>query len=120
MLLWRFPYKLWAWFNTSPIKYPPFTFDLYASKELGNYLFVSYINFPLSPVLSELETVPLDAAMSKVIVLTYKNGFSFKSIIPATSGFITGLSVLKDSLYFSVLRGNYRENTYTLIFKANF
>ncbi len=69
-------------------------------------LFVS-IDFPLENVESDLKYIPLNSATSQVFLLGFDGAYYFKNLWNSQAGFITGLGVFKNSIYYILVKGKY-------------
>jgi len=116
--LWKSPY---------PIEEKVFPGNFYFVKpvpfkwENQWFVVVAEVNFPLSPVIDQMECIPLDSAYSRLLILGKGNiGFFLKPLTKAVDGVITGISLIENTLYFSVIKGSFPCQVKTVIFKVSF
>uniref|UniRef100_A0A7C4NTE5 Uncharacterized protein n=1 Tax=Thermodesulfobacterium geofontis TaxID=1295609 RepID=A0A7C4NTE5_9BACT len=72
-------------------------------------LFVS-ANFPLETVKGDLKYVPLNSATSQIFVLGFEGTYFFRNLWASQTGFITGLGVFENGIYYTLVKGNYPGN----------
>jgi len=72
-------------------------------------LFVS-TNFPLETVKGDLKYVPLNSATSQIFVLGFEGTYFFRNLWASQTGFITGLGVFENGIYYTLVKGNYPGN----------
>ncbi|MCD6490651.1 MAG: hypothetical protein J7K20_08005 [Thermodesulfobacterium sp.] len=73
-------------------------------------LFVSS-EFPLKKVKEDLKYMPLNSATSQIFVLGFEGTYYFKNLWSSQTGFLTGLGVFENKIYYVLVKGNYPGDT---------
>ncbi|QER41937.1 hypothetical protein F1847_03950 [Thermodesulfobacterium sp. TA1] len=81
-------------------------------------VFFASTSFPLETVKKDLKYLPLDSAVSQVFVLGFEGNFYYKNLTSEQRGFITGLGVYDNFIYFTVVKGKYPIDTETELYSA--
>jgi hypothetical protein len=103
------------------IVYPlitPVTADINKDGKL-EALFVS-ANFPLESVKGDLKYVPLNSATSQIFVLGFEGTYFFRNLWASQTGFITGLGVFENGIYYTLVKGNYPGNVESELYLSIF
>jgi hypothetical protein len=103
------------------IVYPlitPVTADINRDGKL-EALFVS-ANFPLESVKGDLKYVPLNSATSQIFVLGFEGTYFFRNLWASQTGFITGLGVFENGIYYTLVKGNYPGNVESELYLSIF
>ena len=82
-------------------------------------LFVS-TNFPLETVKGDLKYIPLNSATSQMFVLGFEQTYFFKSLGASQTGFITGLGVFDNGIYYTLIKGKYPGDTESELYLSIF
>ena len=82
-------------------------------------LFVS-TNFPLETVKGDLKYIPLNSATSQIFVLGFEKTYFFKSLGASQTGFITGLGVFDNGIYYTLIKGKYPGDTESELYLSIF
>jgi hypothetical protein len=82
-------------------------------------LFVS-ANFPLETVKGDLKYVPLNSATSQIFVLGFEGTYFFRNLWASQTGFITGLGVFENGIYYTLVKGNYPGNVESELYLSIF
>jgi len=82
-------------------------------------LFVS-TNFPLETVKGDLKYIPLNSATSQIFVLGFEKTYFFKSLGASQTGFITGLGVFNNGIYYTLVKGKYPGDTESELYLSIF
>lgn len=72
-------------------------------------LFIS-ASFPLETVKGDLKYIPLNSATSQVFVLGFEGTYFFRNLWASQTGFITGLGIFENGIYYTLVKGNYPGN----------
>lgn len=78
-------------------------------------LFVS-TNFPLEPVIKEAKRLPLESALSQILVLGYEGTYFFRNIFDPQAGFITGIGVFNNQIFYTLVKGKYPGETESFLY----
>lgn len=82
-------------------------------------LFVS-ANFPLETVKGDLKFIPLDSATSQIFVLGFEGTYFFRSLWASQAGFITGLGIFENGIYYTLVKGKYPGETESELYLSIF
>lgn len=82
-------------------------------------LFVSS-EFPLEQVRGDLRSIPLNSATSQIFMLSFEGTYFFRNLFPSQTGFITGLGVFENNIYYTLVKGNYPGGAETELYSALF
>ncbi len=69
-------------------------------------LFVSSES-PLEKVKRDLKYIPLNSATSQIFVLGFEGTYFFRNLWASQTGFITGLGVFENGIYYTLVKGKY-------------
>ncbi len=86
---------------------------------IPDVIFVS-TSFPLESVRADLRYIPLNSASSQILCLSFKDTYFFKKLTGFFKGFITGLSVLNNTVYFINVQGKYPGDLESTIYFSYF
>ncbi|MCX8041302.1 MAG: VCBS repeat-containing protein [Thermodesulfobacteriaceae bacterium] len=78
-------------------------------------LFVS-ANFPLETVIKETRRLPLESAVSQVLVLGYEGTYFFRNLLDQQAGFITGVGVFNNQIFYVLVKGKYPGETESFLY----
>lgn len=120
-IVWKIPYTIAEHFyNVSLIKGKPaspiireiimplITPVLADFNRDGNLeIIFASIKFPLKQVVNDLESIPLESATSDLLLLGFKENYYFKNITQPQKGFITGIGVWKNQIFYTLVKGFY-------------
>ncbi len=112
-VVWESPFKI----NQTNLFNPQF---LVMRKNKKAIVFIGKTSFPLDIIIKDLPYIPLNYATSQVIALAFKNGFFWKEITPPKQGFIIGLGLYKEKLFYVILKGSYPNKPLSELYYCEF
>ena len=132
-LIWSTPYSVFTFFKNTlnyksvnqageevNVKFYPYPEPVILKSKKGLSLLFVETDFPLKGVREELKNIPLDSAKSQLMILSYRNGFFFKSLGKTYEGFIPAIGVYRNLIFFCVERGEYPDRIETYFYSLSF
>lgn len=77
-------------------------------------------NFPLETIKGDLKYIPLNSATSQIFVLGFEGTYYFRSLWASQTGFITGLGVFENGIYYTLVKGKYPGETESELYLSLF
>jgi hypothetical protein len=74
----------------------------------------------LESVKGDLKYVPLNSATSQIFVLGFEGTYFFRNLWASQTGFITGLGVFENGIYYTLVKGNYPGNVESELYLSIF
>ncbi len=78
-------------------------------------IFIS-TNFPLESVVKETRRLPLESAVSQILVLGYEGTYFFKNLFEQQAGFITGIGIFNRQIFYTLVKGKYPGETESYLY----
>ncbi len=98
-------------------QFSPYPTPVVAKNPTDGKLVVIYLKteFPLEKIAKDLKRTPLNQATFQIGLLGYQGGYFYRTISAEKTGIPTGLGLLENSLYLTVVSGEYPGKTETTL-----
>jgi|GEM_PF-3439307 len=123
-IVWESPFKAKDHFyslKTSSGEVSPVVSPIIVKTSKGKtVLLFSKVKFPLNEIKKDLTNLPLNYATSKVLALGFEKAFFTKELTLPKEGFITGMGIQRDKLFFLIVKDSYPDKPVSELYYCEF